>query len=213
MGPSSYRTLAAGAEATLEDRRSVFTCWLRRVEDEAQARAVVEEARSTFWDARHHCSAFVLGPDGATVRSNDDGEPGGTAGAPMLEVLTGSGLTDVVAVVSRWFGGTLLGSGGLVRAYSGAVREALAGARVLARVRVEEVDVVVGHDLAGRLEHDLRSRGVVVPSVGYADRVRLRVRVPVDRAGELPGLLAGLTGGVAVLDESSRVQGWADEGT
>ncbi|MFB9731322.1 IMPACT family protein [Ornithinimicrobium kibberense] len=213
MGPTSYRTVAAAAEATVEDRRSVFTCWLRRAQDEDRARAVVEEARRTFWDARHHCSAFVLGPAGATVRSNDDGEPAGTAGAPMLEVLTGSGLTEVVAVVTRWFGGTLLGGGGLVRAYSGAVREAVAQARVLTRVQVEEVDVVVGHDLAGRLEHDLRARGVTVPSVGYAEQVRLRVQVPVDRADELPGLLAGLTGGAAVVDEDSRVRSWADEGS
>ena len=212
MGPTSYRTLAAGAEATLEDRRSVFTCWLRRAEAEAQARAVVEEARTRHPGAGHHCSAFVLGPEGSVLRGNDDGEPGGTAGTPMLEVLTGSGLTDVVAVVTRWFGGTLLGGGGLVRAYSGAVREALAQASVTTRVLVEEVDVVVGHDLAGRLEHDLRARGIVVPSVGYADRVRLRVQVPVDRAEELPGLLAGLTGGVAVLDEDSRSRAWADDG-
>src|SRR5690606_22175229 len=160
--------------ARTEEKRSVFECWLRRAEDEAAARAVVEEARATHWDARHHCSAFVLGPDGATVRSNDDGEPAGTAGTPMLEVLTHSGLTDVVAVVTRWFGGTLLGTGGLVRAYSDAVRAAVAEAEVLTRVRVSEVDVRVGHDLAGRLEHDLRARGIAVPRVGYAERVTLR---------------------------------------
>ena len=85
----------------------------------------MERVRSTSRDARHHCTAFVLGPDGTTTRSNDDGEPSGTAGAPMLEVLRGRGLTDVVAVVTRWFGGTLLGTGGLIRAYGDAVSLAL----------------------------------------------------------------------------------------
>jgi uncharacterized YigZ family protein len=210
MEPSSYRTVAGPVVARIEEKRSVFECWLRRAEDEAAARAVVEEARTTHWDARHHCSAFVLGPDGATVRSNDDGEPAGTAGTPMLEVLTHSGLSDVVAVVTRWFGGTLLGTGGLVRAYSDAVRAAVEEAPVLTRVRVSEVDVRIGHDLAGRLEHDLRARGVAVPHVGYADRVTLRVQVPSGEAADLPGLLAGLTSGGAEVVAGSEGQGWLD---
>ncbi len=210
MEPSSYRTVAAPVVARTEEKRSVFECWLRRAEDEAAARAVVEEARATHWDARHHCSAFVLGPDGATVRSNDDGEPAGTAGTPMLEVLTHSGLTDVVAVVTRWFGGTLLGTGGLVRAYSDAVRAAVAEAEVLTRVRVSEVDVRVGHDLAGRLEHDLRARGIAVPHVGYAEHVTLRVQVPSEQSEELPGVLAALTSGEAEVVAGSEGSGWLD---
>ena len=210
MEPTSYRTVAAPVVARIEEKRSVFECWLRRADDEAAARAVVEEARSTHWDARHHCSAFVLGPDGSTVRSNDDGEPAGTAGMPMLEVLTHSGLTDVVAVVTRWFGGTLLGTGGLVRAYSDAVRAAVDEAEVLTRVRVTEVDVRVGHDLAGRLEHDLRSRGIGVPQIAYADRVTLRVQVPAEQAEDLPGVLASLTSGAAEVVEGSEGEGWLD---
>lgn len=210
MEPSSYRTVAAPVVARTEEKRSVFECWLRRAEDEDAARAVVEEARATHWDARHHCSAFVLGPDGSTVRSNDDGEPAGTAGTPMLEVLTHSGLTDVIAVVTRWFGGTLLGTGGLVRAYSDAVRAAVDEAQVLTRVRVSEVDVRVGHDLAGRLEHDLRARGIAVPHVGYAERVTLRVQVPSEQAEELRGVLAALTSGEAEVVAGSEGSGWLD---
>ena len=120
---SGYLTVARDAEAEIEVRRSRFLCTVVRVEDEAGARAVVDRMRRTHWDARHHCSAFVLGPPPAPVeRSSDDGEPAGTAGAPMLEVLRGhggAGVSDVVAVVTRWFGGVLLGSGGLMRAYGG----------------------------------------------------------------------------------------------
>lgn len=210
MEPTTYRTVAAPVEVRTEERRSVFECWLRRVEDEATARAVVDEARSRHWDAGHHCSAFVLGPSAATVRSNDDGEPAGTAGMPMLEALTRAGLSDVVAVVTRWFGGTLLGGGGLVRAYGGAVRAAVEAAEVLTRERVREVDVRAGHDVAGRLEHDLRARGVGISDVRYGAQVTLRLQVPVASAEELPDLLAELTAGSAAPVEGTEGEGWLE---
>jgi uncharacterized YigZ family protein len=209
--PTRYRTVARPVVASIEEKRSVFECWLRRVEDEAAARLVVEEARAVHWGARHHCSAFVLGPDGATIRSNDDGEPAGTAGTPMLEVLTRTGLTDVVAVVTRWFGGTLLGTGGLVRAYSAAVRAAVTEAEILTRVRVEEVDVRVDHALAGRLEHDLRARGLTVADARYAHQVTLRLQVPVAAAVDLEALLGELTAGRATQVPETASQGWRDE--
>ena len=208
MEPTTCRTIAAPVVARLEEKRSVFECWLRRAEDETQARAVVEEARATHWDARHHCLAFVLGADGATVRSNDDGEPAGTAGTPMLEALTGAGLTDVVAVVTRWFGGTLLGTGGLVRAYGGAVREAVAQAQVLVRQRVRLVDVTVGADLSGRLEHDLRAQGVEVVDVSWGQQVTLRLGIPVERADRLTGEVARLTSGAAQVRTAGTT--WVD---
>ncbi|WP_238335781.1 IMPACT family protein [Serinicoccus kebangsaanensis] len=210
MTPTTCRTLAAPVVVRTEEKRSVFECWLRRVEDESEARDVVEEARRTHWDAGHHCSAFVLGVDGALVRSNDDGEPAGTAGTPMLEALTQAGLTDVVAVVTRWFGGTKLGTGGLARAYGGAVRAAVEEAPLLTRALVHEVDVQVGHDLAGRLEHDLRARGVSISDVRYARSVTLRLQVPVAEAAGLPDLLAELTGGAAAPVAGSEGEGWID---
>ena len=106
--------------------RSRFLAHVARAETEAAARAVIAEARAAHHDARHHCSAFVLGADAMLRRSNDDGEPSGTAGRPMLDVLGGRGLSDVVVVVTRWFGGTLLGTGGLTRAYGDATAAALA---------------------------------------------------------------------------------------
>ncbi|GAA1147158.1 IMPACT family protein [Ornithinicoccus hortensis] len=195
MPLTRYATLAAPVVASVEDRRSVFECWLRRADDEAAARAVVQEARQTHWDARHHCSAFLLGPAGEVARSSDDGEPSGTAGLPMLEVLRHGGLSDVVAVVTRWFGGTLLGTGGLVRAYSEAVRAALDGAVPLERElrRVARLDV--DHAEAGRLEHELRSEGVVVADVRYAARVTLELAVPANREEEFTQLVARGTGG------------------
>lgn len=190
-------------EAELEVKRSRFLCRLVPVADEAQARAEVDAVRRQHWDARHHCSAFVLGPAGAIERSSDDGEPSGTAGAPMLEVLRGSGLTEVVAVVTRWFGGTLLGTGGLVRAYGDAVRAAVDRARVREVRLLHEIGVVVDPAIAGRVEAELRNRdhAVLDTEWGLATEtgpsVRITVAVaPADRAG-LEADLAELTSGTA----------------
>lgn len=174
---TSYVTVARDASAEIEVRRSRFLGTLARVESEEAARAVIEAARKEHWDARHHCSAFVLGPAGATARSNDDGEPAGTAGAPMLEVLRGAGVSDVVAVVTRWFGGVLLGTGGLARAYADATRAALAEAGTLERRLLREFTVEVSHADAGRLETDLRQRGHTVLDTTYAAAVTIRVAV------------------------------------
>ncbi|HEY3015585.1 MAG TPA: YigZ family protein, partial [Nocardioides sp.] len=167
--PDHYLTIARDGEAEIEVKRSRFLCTLVRVEEEDAARAVVERLRKQHWDARHHCSAFVLGPGAEVQRSSDDGEPAGTAGAPMLEVLRGRDVSDVVAVVTRWFGGVLLGAGGLVRAYSDAVRAGLEEVGTLTRYLVVEHDLVVDHADAGRLESDLRARGIAVLDVSYAD--------------------------------------------
>lgn len=210
MPLTRYATVASPVVASIEDRRSVFECWLRRAGDESIAREVVEEARRTHWDARHHCSAFLLGPEGAVARSSDDGEPSGTAGMPMLEVLRHSGLSDVVAVVTRWFGGTLLGTGGLVRAYSDAVRAALEEATTLERELRRLAVVDVGPAEAGRLEHQLRSHGVVIADVRYAARVTLELAVAADRVEELEELVARGTGGEVAPDWGDTA--WVDLG-
>lgn len=205
---SSYLTIARSAEAEIEVKRSRFRCTLERVEDETAARAVVDRLRREHWDARHHCSAFRIGQ---VERSSDDGEPAGTAGAPMLEVLrghAGAGVSDVVAVVTRWFGGTLLGAGGLVRAYGDAVRAGLDEAGTLRRTLVREHLLELGHADAGRIESELRARGVAVLDTAYAAQVTLRLGVPPDEEARLVALLAELTAGMG----ETRVAGerWVD---
>lgn len=206
--PTSYLVPARDGEAVIEVKRSKFLCTLRRVEDEPAARAVVEEMRRAHWDARHHCSAFVLGPDAMVQRSSDDGEPAGTAGAPMLEVLRGAGVSDVVVVVTRWFGGILLGAGGLVRAYGDAVQAGLAEVGTRERRLLQEWALELDHGEAGRVESDLRARGVEVLDTAYAARVRLLLGT--DDPEALAATVAGLTAGRA---EPERVgERWVDLG-
>ena len=189
----TYRTIAAPCTGEIEVSRSRFLADVRRVETEDAARAVIAEIRATHRDARHHCSAFVLGPRAELQRSNDDGEPSGTAGAPILAALHGAGLSDVVAVVTRWFGGTLLGTGGLTRAYGGAVDAALRDARVVIREEREAVDLPVPHADAGRIEAELRARGVDVTGTDYAEVATLHLTTT--DPDELDALIAELTGG------------------
>ena len=208
MSTDRYRTVARAGSAEIEAKRSRFLGHVERVATESDARAVVERIRKQRWDARHHCSAFVLGPAGDVQRSSDDGEPSGTAGAPMLEVLRGRDLSDVVAVVTRYFGGVLLGAGGLVRAYSDAVRAALDEAGLVERRLLRLVDVVADHADAGRLENDLRARDVLIRGVDYAERATLHVAVPDGGLAELAGVLAELTGGTAVTEPAGSA--WMD---
>lgn len=207
-GPTAYLTVARPAVAEVEVKRSRFLCRIEPVTTEEQARAVVEEERKRYWDARHHCSAFVLGPAADVQRSNDDGEPSGTAGAPMLEVLRGREVSDVVAVVTRWFGGVLLGAGGLVRAYSDAVRAGLDEAGVRQRRLLNMYDVDVPHADAGKLENGLRAHDVAVLGVDYGARARMHLAVPAAEAEALPRLLAELTGGT--LEPEPCGTGWVD---
>lgn len=215
MTTSRFTTLAGLAIAEIEVKHSRFLCELTPVgagDDEASevaARAVVEAARKQHWDARHHCSAFVLGPQRQVRRSNDDGEPSGTAGAPMLEALVASGLSDVVAVVTRWFGGTLLGAGGLVRAYGDVVRAALAEARVVTYERRLVMAADVGIADVGRVENALRAAGRHVEGVDYAQgaasgTARLVLAVTQADRAALESELASLTGGSADLDECGQ---------
>ncbi|WP_285243121.1 YigZ family protein [Pseudarthrobacter sp. fls2-241-R2A-127] len=218
---TSYTTLAAGPgyRHELEIKRSRFITVLRRSGTEEEARELVAGLRREFHDARHHCSAFVLGPDRTIQRSSDDGEPAGTAGIPMLEALlkreTAPGVTDlsdISAVVVRYFGGVLLGAGGLVRAYSESVSASLELAPLIRRSRLRICSTAVPHAGAGRLENDLRAAGLVMAETTYEDRLTvLRVAVP-DHAEVIAAAterIQQLTAGAAALAPEGTE--WIDE--
>lgn len=159
--------IAHGGRHEIEVRKSRFICSADRATSEADARSFVGSIRREFWDASHHCVAWVIGEQGRLQRSNDDREPAGTAGAPMLSVLRRRQLTDTVVVVTRYFGGIKLGAGGLIRAYGQAVAEALDNIGTVERRTLSGVSVRIGHDDAGRFEHAIRSADHALPSVTY----------------------------------------------
>ncbi|AOS63585.1 YigZ family protein [Actinoalloteichus hymeniacidonis] len=196
---TGYRTIARSGEHEIEIRRSRFRCLLRRVDDEDAARAVIAARRKEHWNATHNCTAYVLGAASDKQKSSDDGEPAGTAGVPMLEVLRRRELSDVVAVVTRWFGGVQLGAGGLIRAYGQAVAETadLLGVVELRPARL--VNVAVDFPRAGRIEHELRASGYAVRDTAYTDRARFDVAVDAPAVADFQEWITSITGGEAQL--------------
>ena len=191
------RTIKQAGEYELEVKKSRFLCALQRVSTEDEARDFILQRRKLHHEARHNCSAFVVGDDGRVQKSSDDGEPAGTAGIPMLEVLRRNEVTNVVAVVTRYFGGVLLGAGGLVRAYSSAVSGALEQVGLVERQPVRIVSTTVDYQLAGKLENELRTAGYQVAEVEYLDRVRFLLHVPDTAVADFRSWLAEATGGAA----------------
>jgi len=205
-------TVAATVEHEIVVTKSRFITTIAPVSDVAAAERVVQTVRRRHWDARHHCTAMVTGVLGDQARSSDDGEPSGTAGVPMLEVLRRRDLTDVVAVVTRYFGGVKLGAGGLVRAYSTSVSETLDRARVVHRRELTRVDLEAPHADAGRIDHLLRDwvghHDATLDDPAYAAAVTFTVWVPdaeVDAlrtqlAATSAGALEPVVGGTRIVD-------------
>lgn len=192
-------TIAAAVEHELVVKKSRFIARIEPVSSVTEADAVIAGIRKRFWDARHNCSAMVTGVLGDQARSSDDGEPSGTAGVPMLEVLRRRELTDVVAVVTRYFGGVKLGAGGLVRAYSTAVSEALDLAATVRRESLTQASIDVAHADAGRYDNLLRDwaghHGATLGEPRYASQVTLELWVPATELLRLADDLAAASAG------------------
>lgn len=168
---SEFYSLYRGGSAEIEEKKSRFIATIEHVESEEEASAFINRLKKQYWDARHNCSAFVVGDDGQIMRSSDDGEPSGTAGRPMLEVLKGEKITNAAVVVTRYFGGTLLGTGGLIRAYQSAVKEALKECVVLRKIPGIMVSVTSDYTDYGKIQYMAASNKWNVISTDFADKV------------------------------------------
>lgn len=192
----------SASEIDLEIKRSHFLGLAARTTSEAQAREFIASRRALYPDARHHCSAFIIANPGATPteRSNDDGEPSGTAGKPMLEVVRGSQIFDVTVVVTRYFGGTLLGTGGLVRAYSQATTQALEQLSLCRRSQqyLWQLRAPVGE--AGRIEAELRAGGANIVQTRWESQATIELASAVANPTELAALVANVTRGQGRLE-------------
>lgn len=197
--------LVKGAEAELVEKKSRFIATIRPVADEGEAAAFIEEMKKNYYDARHNCSAYVIGSGAEITRSSDDGEPGGTAGRPMLEVLLGSEIRNIAAVVTRYFGGTLLGTGGLVRAYSGVLKEALAKCETARQHFGVRLKVKTDYNAVGKLQYIFGSKNIDIEDSVYAADVELTVIVPVEEYDHLCKELVEATSGRAVIEELERL--------
>lgn len=201
----SYRVLLEGGTGEYEEKKSRFIATVRKCESEAEAAAFIEEMRKKYWDARHNCYAYCVGDRGELTRCSDDGEPGGTAGRPMLEVLLGEDIRNAAVVVTRYFGGVLLGTGGLVRAYTQAVKEGLRHC-TLGRMRYgAELSVTTDYSGIGKILYLLKNEGMEPLSSEYTDMVSLRLAVSAERLKELEKRLVEATGGQVKFEKIKEI--------
>ena len=191
----TYRVLLEGGEGEIIEKKSRFIATVRRVETEEEAVAFIEEMKKKYWDARHNCSAFVIGSRGELTRCSDDGEPSGTAGRPMLEVLLGEGIRNIAVVVTRYFGGVLLGTGGLVRAYTQAVKAGLENCSIGAMVHGYEILLNTDYNGIGKVLYLLGQYGVEPYDSDYGVDVVLQIRIPGEMADRLEKELVEATSG------------------
>ncbi|MBM7442285.1 YigZ family protein [Streptomyces sp. HB132] len=202
-----YRTVARAGVHETEISRSRFLCALAPAATEQEAQEFIARVRKEHPSANHNCFAYVIGADASVQRAGDDGEPGGTAGVPMLQMLMRREVRYAVAVVTRYFGGVKLGAGGLIRAYGGAVGEALDALGTSTRRRYRLATVTVDHQRAGKLENDLRATGRAVHDVTYAEAVTIAIGLPDADVDGFSSWLADATAGSATLELGGEAYG------
>ena len=201
----SYKVLIEGGEGEIVEKKSRFIATIRKCETEEEAVAFIEEMKKKYWDARHNCSAFVIGGRAELTRCSDDGEPSGTAGRPMLEVLLGEGVRNIAVVVTRYFGGTLLGTGGLVRAYSQAVKEGLRNCTVGTMRYGCELEIQTDYNGIGKIQYLLGQRNITPIDSVYTDMVLLKICIPAEMEEELTKELVEATCGKVQVEKVNEL--------
>ena len=200
-----YKTVYRGSEGEIIEKKSRFIATVRLVESEEEALAFIEEMRKKYWNATHNCYAYVIGERRELVRCSDDGEPGGTAGRPMLDVLLGENLYNTAVVVTRYFGGTLLGTGGLVRAYSRAVQEGLAQSDIIEKIYGAILQIETDYNGLGKIQYLIGERKIPVLESEYTDKVVLRIILPVGEVEKIQAELVEATNGKVITEMAEKL--------
>ena len=193
------RVVYTGGEGEIVEKKSRFIATVRPVGTEEEAVAFINEMKKKYWDARHNCSAFVIGKRQELTRCSDDGEPAQTAGRPMLDVLLREGITDVAVVVTRYFGGVLLGTGGLVRAYQAATQAGLAASQLIEKRAGWKLQVRTDYNGLGKLQYLFGQNHTVILDTTYEADVTLTILVPEEQKESLPKAITEQTNGTAQM--------------
>ncbi|GKH32319.1 YigZ family protein [Faecalicatena contorta] len=175
--PMNYKTVYQGASAEIVEKKSRFIADVFPVSSAEETTEYLEKVKKQYWDARHHCWAYVIGVENVQERCSDDGEPSGTAGKPILEVIRGQGLHNVLIVVTRYFGGTLLGTGGLVRAYTAASREGLSHSKIITRIYGFKLKISTDYTGLGKIQYLLAQKNIPLLDTAYTDSVDITALV------------------------------------
>lgn len=200
----NYRTIKENGIHEMELKKSKFICHLKRVETEDEAIEFIEQIKKEHWKATHNCSAYTLGINDEIQRANDDGEPSGTAGIPMLEIFLKRNLKNIVAVVTRYYGGVKLGAGGLIRAYGGSVNQAVDKVGIVERQLQQLIDVTVSYPQSGHVEHSLREANYSIQDISYTENITYHCVIPLEEEEKFVQDIANWTSAEAVVEVTNK---------
>ncbi len=202
---AKYRVLLSDGEGEIIEKKSRFIATVRRVNNEEEAVKFIEEVKKKYWDAKHNCSAFVIGEKAELTRCSDDGEPSGTAGRPMLEVLMGEEICNVAVVVTRYFGGVLLGTGGLVRAYTQAVKEGLAQCKKGIMKFGTRLCIQTNYTDIGKIQYLLGQESIPIENSVYLEKVEFTILFDYEREDAIVKKITEVTNGNAKISVLERL--------
>lgn len=198
------KKLVESEEGIYIEKKSKFICHLFCVTSADEVTEIIKAEKKKYYDAKHHCYAYVMGDDGSDIKCSDDGEPSGTAGRPMLDILQKEGLTDILCVVTRYFGGTLLGTGGLVRAYSAALKDAIDKSTFKNETEAVIVKYKYGYNFDARISSYLRDKDIKVLDSEYSDAVEITIVLEKEMYSAVDSDLVNITNGsVEKTDETA----------
>ena len=200
------KILYQGGSGEIVEKKSRFIATIEKIETEEEALAFISKIKKQYWDARHNCYAFVAGKNQELQRCSDDGEPNGTAGRPMLDVLVREDIHNLVVVVTRYFGGTLLGTGGLVRTYQKAVQEGLKNCVVIEKMQGRMLKIDTDYNSIGKIQYILAQQQITAMDTIYTDKVEMQVMVPVERLPEFQEAVTEGTNGTARFQVGDQME-------
>ncbi|MFC5711367.1 YigZ family protein [Thalassorhabdus alkalitolerans] len=202
---TSYYTVKPSGEKEIVIQKSRFIAFVQRAETEEEAQDFINKIKKEHWNATHNCSAYMIGEHDQIQKANDDGEPSGTAGVPILEVLKKRQLKDTVVVVTRYFGGIKLGAGGLIRAYGNATTEGINATGVVERKLMQEYNTTVDYTWLGKVENELHQSSYLLKNIDYGEMVQINTYVPVSESEQFEGWMTNLTNGQAAITQGDKI--------
>lgn len=202
-----YKTIIQSAEAMIIEKKSKFIATVRPVKTEEEAQNFIEEMKKKYWNATHNVFAYQIGERNQIQRYSDDGEPSGTAGLPVLDVLKGEDIKNTVVVVTRYFGGTLLGTGGLVRAYGRSAKEGIMTAGLVEKVLYQIFHVIVDYNSMGKVQYEILQQEHVIQDTLYTDVVTFVVLVEYAKSDQFENQMIETTNGQAKIEKKESVYG------
>ncbi|HEY9061663.1 MAG TPA: YigZ family protein [Pseudobacteroides sp.] len=206
-----YKTVLNEAVAQIEEKKSKFIASVKPVICEEEALEFINRLKTQYWDATHNVYAYHICADNVIQRFSDDGEPSGTAGIPVLEVIKRTGIQNVVVVVTRYFGGTLLGAAGLIRAYGKCAAAGIEAANIIKRLLCQQVTIIVEYTIFGKVQNRLMAGDYIIKEINYEQDVELTVYIPVDMVGVFIDNMTELTNARAIVDVKGEVYVTVDE--